>query len=76
MTMHLPHSHQLIKVPAREFQRSDFYNVVARPGGGTEYLKLVLRTPQGVGMGALFLFREAASRRPARCPAHATESPW
>ncbi|MDR2332313.1 MAG: helix-turn-helix transcriptional regulator [Burkholderiaceae bacterium] len=52
---------ELVKVPASEFQRSDFYNVVARPGGGTEYLKLVLRTPQGVGLGALFLFREAAS---------------
>lgn len=52
---------ELIQVPMREFQRSDFFNVVARPGEGMEYLKLTLRTPQGVGVGTLFLFREAAS---------------
>ena len=52
---------ELVKVPLREFQRSDFYNVVARPGNAMEYMKLVLRTPQGTGVGAVFLFREAAS---------------
>ncbi|MET4579674.1 helix-turn-helix transcriptional regulator [Ottowia thiooxydans] len=52
---------ELIQVPLREFQRSDFFNVVARPGEGTEYLKLTLRTPQGAGVGTLFLFREATS---------------
>lgn len=52
---------ELVRVPARDFRRSDFYNVVARPGDAMEYLKLVLRTPQGAGVGALFLFREATS---------------
>lgn len=52
---------ELIQVPMHEFQRSDFYNVVARPGEGREYLKLTLRSPQGAGLGTLFLFREATS---------------
>ncbi|WP_423459365.1 helix-turn-helix transcriptional regulator [Ottowia sp. VDI28] len=52
---------ELVAVPKTEFHRSDFYNVVARPGDAMEYMKLVLRTPQGAGVGAIFLFREAAS---------------
>ncbi len=52
---------ELVAVAKAEFHRSDFYNVVARPGDAMEYMKLVLRTPHGKGVAAVFLFREAAS---------------
>jgi len=52
---------ELVRVPVRDFQRSDFYGVVARPGDAMEYMKLVLRTQQGAGVGAVFLFRAATS---------------
>lgn len=52
---------RLIKVPWAEFERSDFYNVVVRPGDIRDCVSLVLRTPQGAGVGALKLYRSAAS---------------
>lgn len=52
---------QLVRVPLPELQRSDFYNVVMRPMGTVDCMSLVLRTPDGEGIGTLKFYREAAS---------------
>jgi DNA-binding CsgD family transcriptional regulator len=48
---------QLISVPLADFLRSDFYNLVLRPAELLDCLSLVLRIPQGAGVGALKLYR-------------------
>ncbi|WP_460483512.1 helix-turn-helix transcriptional regulator [Comamonas humi] len=48
---------QLISVPLAALLRSDFYNLVLRPAELLDCLSLVLRTPQGAGVGALKLYR-------------------
>ncbi|MBH1963386.1 MAG: helix-turn-helix transcriptional regulator [Comamonadaceae bacterium] len=48
---------QLITVPIGELLRSDFYNLALRPAELLDCLSLVLRTPQGAGVGALKLYR-------------------
>ncbi len=57
---------QMLRVPAAELLRSDYYNVVMRPAGVADWLSLPLRAPQiqgvGVGVGMLFLFRPAGAR--------------
>jgi hypothetical protein len=50
---------QLITVPIRELLRSDFYNLTLRPAQLLDRLSLVLRTPQGAGVGALKLVPQA-----------------
>lgn len=52
---------QLVRVPIPELERSDFYNVVMRPMGTVDCMSLVLRTPDGAGIGTLKFYREAAS---------------
>jgi DNA-binding CsgD family transcriptional regulator len=52
---------QLVRVPMPELQRSDFYNVVMRPMRAVDCMSLVLRTPDGEGIGTLKFYREAAS---------------
>ena len=52
---------QLVRVPIPELERSDFYNVVMRPMRTVDCMSLVLRTPDGEGIGTLKLYREAAS---------------
>ncbi|WP_246475399.1 helix-turn-helix transcriptional regulator [Diaphorobacter ruginosibacter] len=42
--------------------RSDYYNVVMRPAQVRDWLCLPLRTPQGQGVGMLFLFRSARAQ--------------
>lgn len=54
--------HQLVKVPLTELQRSDFYNVILRPGGVEDGLSLALRTSQGQGIGILKLYRRGGDR--------------
>lgn len=49
--------HQLAKVPLPELLRSDFYNVVLRPGDVGDALSLSLRTHEGYGVGVLKLYR-------------------
>ena len=51
---------QLLKVPHAELLRSDFYNVVLRPSGVTDWATLVLRRG-GQRVGALVLYRQAGS---------------
>lgn len=53
---------QMLRVPAAELLRSDYYNVVMRPAGVADWLSLPLRAPQGQVVGMLFLFRPARSR--------------
>ena len=53
---------QMVKVPLPELLRSDFYNVVLRPGGVGDCMSLVLRTPQGEGIGTFKLYRQGWSR--------------
>ena len=53
---------QMLRVPAAELLRSDYYNVVMRPAGVADWLSLPLRAPQGQGVGMLFLFRPAGAR--------------
>jgi len=48
---------QMLRVPAAELLRSDYYNVVMRPAGVGDWLSLPLRAPHGQGVGMLFLFR-------------------
>lgn len=52
---------QFVKVDWSEFLRSDFYNVVLRPADVYACLSLMLRTPQGRGVGAIKLYRGAGS---------------
>ncbi|WP_354447996.1 helix-turn-helix transcriptional regulator [Ottowia thiooxydans] len=60
---HGPHQlEQLLKVPYRELLRSDFYNVLLRPADVAHWVSLVLRTPQGRGIGTLIFYRHAGSR--------------
>lgn len=54
---------QLISVSRDEFIRSDFYNAVARPSELQDFLSLVLRTPQGAGVGSLKLCRKPGAPR-------------
>ena len=54
---------QLISVPRSAFIRSDFYNQVARPSELQDFLSLVLRTPQGAGVGSLKLCRKPGAPR-------------
>ncbi|WP_460483507.1 helix-turn-helix transcriptional regulator [Comamonas humi] len=54
---------QLISVSRNDFIRSDFYNQVARPSELQDFLSLVLRTPQGTGVGSLKLCRKPGAPR-------------
>ncbi|MET4576808.1 helix-turn-helix transcriptional regulator [Ottowia thiooxydans] len=54
---------QLISVPRSVFIGSDFYNQVARPSELQDFLSLVLRTPQGQGVGSLKLCRKPGAPR-------------
>lgn len=54
---------QLLAVPISELLRSDFYNVTLRPVEVFDLLSLVLRTPQGEGLGTIKLYRSLASSR-------------
>jgi DNA-binding CsgD family transcriptional regulator len=54
---------QLITVSVDELLRSDFYNLALRPAELFDCLSLVLRTPQGQGIGTLKLYRGSASPR-------------
>ncbi|BEP96911.1 helix-turn-helix transcriptional regulator [Acidovorax sp. sif1233] len=54
---------QLITVPMGELLRSDFYNLALRPAELLDCLSLVLRTPQGAGVGALKLYRRPQAPR-------------
>ena len=53
---------QMLRVPAAELLRSDYYNVVMRPAGVADWLSLPLRAPHGQDVGMLFLFRPAGAR--------------
>ena len=53
---------QMLRVPVDGLLRSDYYNVVMRPAGVGDWLSLPLRTPEGRGIGMLFLFRPAGAR--------------
>ncbi|MES2611327.1 MAG: helix-turn-helix transcriptional regulator [Pseudomonadota bacterium] len=48
-------------VPMAELLRSDYYDAVMRATGARDYMSLVLRTAQGVGLGVIHLFRDAAA---------------
>jgi DNA-binding CsgD family transcriptional regulator len=48
-------------VSMAELQRSDYYEAVMRATGAKDYMSLVLRTPQGIGLGVIHLFRDAAT---------------
>lgn len=52
---------ELMAVPMAELLRSDYYGAVMQPTGAKDYMSLVLRTPQGVGLGVIHLFRDAAA---------------
>jgi DNA-binding CsgD family transcriptional regulator len=69
---------QLMRVSIPELHRSDFYNVVMRPMGFEDCMSLVLRTPQGQGIGTLKFYREAASSPfgPADAAVLARLEPW
>ncbi|MBH1963387.1 MAG: helix-turn-helix transcriptional regulator [Comamonadaceae bacterium] len=69
---------QLISVPRSAFIRSDFYNQVARPSELQDFLSLVLRTPQGQGVGSLKLCRKPDAPRftPADIELLARLEPW
>ncbi|MBD9392947.1 LuxR family transcriptional regulator [Acidovorax sp. ACV01] len=54
---------QIITVSRNEFIRSDFYNELARPSEWQDFLSLVLRTPQGRGVGSLKLCRRPGAPR-------------
>ncbi len=54
---------QLITVPVSKLLRSDFYNLALRPVELLDCLSLVLRTPQGAGVGALKLYRGPGAPR-------------
>ncbi|TWG39302.1 DNA-binding CsgD family transcriptional regulator [Acidovorax delafieldii] len=54
---------QLLAVPISELLRSDFYNVTLRPVEVFDLLSLVLRTPQGEGLGTIKLYRSMAASR-------------
>ncbi|PJI99433.1 DNA-binding CsgD family transcriptional regulator [Acidovorax sp. 69] len=54
---------QLLSVSVSELLRSDFYNLALRPAELFDCLSLVLRTPQGTGVGTLKLYRSASSPR-------------
>ncbi|WP_406626040.1 LuxR C-terminal-related transcriptional regulator [Acidovorax sp. SDU_ACID1] len=59
---HGPHVlEQLIKVPYAALLKSDYYNVVLRPAQVSNWMSLVLRTPQSLGLGMLFLYRHGAA---------------
>lgn len=60
---------QMVKVTLPELVRSDFFNVVLRPGDVGDGLKLPLRTAAGHGVGVLWLFRRVAD--PLFTPAEA-----
>lgn len=60
---HGPHLlEQLIKVPYADLRRSDYYNAVLRPSDVANWMSLVLRTPQGQGIGMLCLYRHGGAR--------------
>ena len=54
---------QLITVPVGELLRSDFFNLALRQVDLLDCLSLVLRTPQGAGVGALKLYRGVSAPR-------------
>ena len=54
---------ELITVPLSGLLRSDFYNLVLRPAELLDCLSLVLRSPQGAGVGALKLYRGPSAPR-------------
>lgn len=45
-------------VPMTDMLRSDYYDAVMRATGAKDYMSLALRTPQGVGLGVIHLFRD------------------
>lgn len=47
-------------VSMADMQRSEYYDAVMRATGAKDYMSLALRTPQGVGLGVIHLFRDAA----------------
>lgn len=51
---------QMASVPLPELVRSEFFNVVLRPGDVGDGMKLPLRTRAGQGVGVLWLFRRVA----------------
>jgi DNA-binding CsgD family transcriptional regulator len=69
---------QLICVSRNEFIRSDFYNQVARPSELQDFLSLVLRTPQGQGVGSIKLCRKPGAPRfaPEDLAMLAQMGPW
>lgn len=69
---------QLLSVPMDAFMRSDFYNLVLRPAELLDCLSLVLRTPQGEGVGSLKLYRRPGAARFAAEDAAMLErlEPW
>lgn len=54
---------QLLAVPVSELLRSDFYNLTLLPAEVFDCLSLVLRTPQGEGLGTIKLYRSMAASR-------------
>lgn len=54
---------QLIAVPVHELLRSDFYNLALRPADVFDCMSLVLRTPQGTGVGTIKLYSNFARPR-------------
>ena len=69
---------QIITVPVAELLRSDFYNLALRPVELLDCLSLVLRTPQGAGVGALKLYRGPGAPRfgPGEAAMLARLEPW
>ncbi|WP_028601206.1 helix-turn-helix transcriptional regulator [Ottowia thiooxydans] len=69
---------QLITVPIAELMRSDFYNLTLRPAELLDCLSLVLRTPQGAGVGAIKLYRGTQAPRfgPEEVAMMAQLEPW
>ncbi|MEZ5606734.1 MAG: helix-turn-helix transcriptional regulator [Burkholderiaceae bacterium] len=51
---------QLLKVPQQQMRRSEFFNVVLRPSGVTDWATLVLRA-DGQWVGTLILYRHAGA---------------
>ena len=54
---------QLVSVSHHDFIRSGYYNEISRPAQVLDYLSLVLRTPQGAGVGAVKLCRRPDAPR-------------
>lgn len=53
---------QLLQVPYAHMLRSDFYNVLLRPAGVTDWTTWVLRARNGRALGSLILYRHMGAR--------------